>query len=194
MKFAAVLAISFHGIARPGEPLAAFRSELVLPSDMLDDSLQVCYLKILKPKTRKRGKGVVQHLSISEAEIVNFLEKIYRTSTGEERIFECTPSAFRRRWDAILKALLVPKEAALTPGGLRGGGCVHAFQNGVDLPHLLWKMRIKHLQTLESYLQECAASTVVSELPPASRNKIRAAASLTSAFLCCFEQPPIRKP
>ena len=182
-RFAAVLALGFHGIARPGEPLSAYRKELILPRDMMEEGKNVVYLKILKPKTRHRGRGVVQHLSIQDAEIVSFLDKIYKDSFASERLLDASLSAFRRRWDAILAALGIPKEAGLTPGGVRGGGCVHAFQCGVDLPRLLWKMRIKHLQTLESYLQECVASTVIPELPATARDRIRCAAALTSALL-----------
>lgn len=181
-RFAAMLPLAFLGISRPGEPLAAFRSELVLPKDMLDETQQVAYLKILKPKTRRRGKGVVQHISVQDPEAISFLDKLYGGRPKTERLFECSPSAFRRRWDSILRALSVPKSAGLTPGGVRGGGCVYAFQTGTDLPRLLWKMRIKHLQTLESYLQECAASTVVCELPAEARERIRSA-SLLAPFL-----------
>eukprot|EP00435_Cladocopium_sp_Y103_P073431 s469_g43.t1 len=177
-RFAAVLALGFCGIARPGEPLSACRRELILPRDMMDDSIQVAYLKILKPKTRHRGRGVVQHISVHDREIIQFLDATYKSCLANERLLDASPSAFRRRWDAILSALGIPTAVGLTPGGVRGGGCVHAFQCGMDLPRLLWRMRIKHLQTLESYLQECAASTVLPELPATSRDRIRSAAAL----------------
>ena len=95
-----------------------------------------------------------------------------------ERLFDCSSAAFRRRWDTILKSLKIPKDPGLTPGGVRGGGCVYAFQNGMSLPMLLWRMRIKHLQALESYLQEVVASTVVSELPVEARQSVSSAAAL----------------
>ena len=183
LRFAAMLILAFLGICRPGEPLVAFRSELVLPRDMLDETQQTAYLKILKPKTRRRGKGVVQHISLTDGEAIQFLDSLYKDRPKSERLFDCSASAFRRRWDAILKALSIPKSAGLTPGGIRGGGCVYAFQTGTDLPRLLWKMRIKHLQTLESYLQECSASTVVCELPASARDKIRSASALASFLL-----------
>lgn len=172
--------LGFLGIARPGEPLAAFRRELVLPRDMLSDDDKVAYLKIVKPKTRFRGGGRTQHLSVHEHEAGRFLDSAFGAASGS-----CSPSAFSRRWDMILAALRIPKSFGLTPGGVRGGGCVYAFQSGVSLPTLLWRMRIKHLQTLESYLQEVVASTVVSELPDDARQCVASAASLAPVLSRC---------
>eukprot|EP00438_Fugacium_kawagutii_P006915 Skav203581 [mRNA] locus=scaffold935:89412:94199:+ [translate_table: standard] len=182
-RFAGILSLGFLGIARPGEPLRATRGELVLPRDTLSDCAQVAYLKILKPKTRQRGRGKIQHISIHDARFITFLDKVFGLDEAHVRLLDCTPSAFRRRWDAVLHALAVPKASGLTPGGVRGGGCVHAFQTGVDISMLLWRMRIKHMQTLESYLQEVVASTVVAELPLEARRKISAAASMTFFFM-----------
>eukprot|EP00438_Fugacium_kawagutii_P022650 Skav224874 [mRNA] locus=scaffold1112:121111:123981:+ [translate_table: standard] len=181
-KFAGILVLAFYGIARPGEPLSALRSQLVLPRDMLDEKL-VAYLQVLKPKTRHRGRGLIQHLSVHEAAYVVFLDRVFGDLPSDSRLYRCTPGSFRRRWDAVLKALMVPPHAGLTPGGIRGGGCVHAFQSGLDLARLLWKMRIKHLETLEHYLQEVVASTVVGELPAAARSRISAAAAVLPFLL-----------
>jgi hypothetical protein len=49
--FAGILTFGFLGIARPGEPLAAFRKDLILPRDMLSEDGGMAYLRILKPKT-----------------------------------------------------------------------------------------------------------------------------------------------
>ena len=182
-RFAGILGLGFHGIARPGEPLRAFRSELILPRDTLDDSAKVVYLKILKPKTRQRGRGTIQHISIHNELFNEFLDRVFGMDPPHVRLLDCTASAFRRRWDAILTALCTPKSSALTPGGVRGGGCVHSFQQGTEIPLLLWRMRIRHLQTLESYLQEVVASTVVSELPLEARQRIATAAALSPHFL-----------
>lgn len=48
-KFVAILGISFLGISRPGEPLAANRSDLVLPSDRLDELL-ILELDLRRPE------------------------------------------------------------------------------------------------------------------------------------------------
>ena len=78
----------------------------------------------------------------------------------------------------VLKLLLVPDIAHVTPGGLRGGGAVSCYRKGASIPDLLWTMRLKQVATLEAYLQEVAALSVLTELPWASRRAIRSAASL----------------
>lgn len=184
------MTLGFLGIARPGEPLRATRSELILPRDMLLSVTQVAYLKILKPKTRQRGRGTTQHISIHNPRFIAFLDRVFGVDEPHVRLLDCSPGAFRRRWDAILSALAVPKASGLTPGGVRGGGCVHAFQQGLDISLLLWRMRIKHAQTLDSYLQEVVASTVVAELPLEARQKIAGAAAMVDHFPQCAPNAP----
>ena len=178
--FAAVLGLAFYGICRPGEVIAATRRCLVLPSDMMHDIEHVAYLRIEKPKGRRRSKGLVQHASIHHVEFINFLESIYGTTDKTCRLFYGSPSAFRKRWDKILVALRVSSAIRLTPGGLRGGGAIFAFRNGTDIYNLLWRMRLKHLGTLESYLQELIADTVMADLDVPARQRIRAAAMFVS--------------
>ena len=47
-----------------GEALAACRCDLLLPSDNFDNTMITAFLKIRKPKTRRRGKGRVQHAKL----------------------------------------------------------------------------------------------------------------------------------
>ncbi len=182
-RFASILGIAFFGIARPGEPLTAHRRHLVLPSDMMEPDAHAAYLKVEQPKTRRRGRGKVQHLSILDQEFILFLEKHFDGFPFSERMYDCSASAFRRRWDVILQQLGVSPELGLTPGGIRGGGCVHAFAVEANLPLLMWRMRIKSMQTLESYLQEVAANTILCEMPTRTRETIRNAAELYSFYL-----------
>ena len=53
-RWAAVLLGCFFTICRVGEFIKARRKDVLLPSDVLDDSL-VIYVKIYEPKTRRRG-------------------------------------------------------------------------------------------------------------------------------------------
>lgn len=182
-KFVAVLGISFFGISRPGEPLAAVRADLVLPSDRLDDLHDTAYLRVGASKSRRRGRNVIQHLTITDSGFVRFLERVFAGAKPHEALFCGTAAAFRKRWDTILSCLKVPKASELTPGGLRGGGCVFAFQSGIDMSRLLWRMRLKHQATLESYLQEVVASSVIPSLSLESRERFQAASSLASYLL-----------
>lgn len=140
-------------------------------------------MRIENPKSRRRGLGRVQHLSIEMPNFVKFLESVYQGDDRHEPLLRCSPSAFRRRWDAIIAALRIPPTAQLTPGGLRGGGCVSSFQKGVGIPLLLWRMRLKHQLTLENYLQEAVAESVLPGLPASTRERIAILASMFEDLL-----------
>ncbi|CAK9092920.1 Uncharacterized protein SCF082_LOCUS43720 [Durusdinium trenchii] len=141
------------------------------------------YLIVDRPKSRNRGTGRVQHSSIRDREFFDFLFHVFGPLEADQPIFNASPSAFRRRWDALLKALFIPKSAGLTPGGLRAGGCVSAFQESMDIRLLMWRMRVRHQITLESYLQEVTASSVIPELEPRSRKAIAEAANVLPFLL-----------
>ena len=72
---------------------------------------------------------------MQDSEAVAFLGAVFGALPPCERLFDCFPAAFRRRWDSILRSLKIPKDAGLTPGGVKGGGCVYAFQNGMKSSH-----------------------------------------------------------
>ena len=172
-RFAAVVGLSFFGLARPGEPLAALREHLVLPSDLLDPEVCRVYMKVSAPKGRRRGIGRVQHISVDFAEFIIFLENHLKQLAPGSRIYPGSFASFSRRWYIVLQSLAIPRSANLSPGGLRGGGAVWAFHRGSSVQELLWRMRLKQLSTLESYLQELAAHSVMSQLSVEARRKIR---------------------
>ena len=180
VQFSAVMGLSFFGISRPGEVIREVRKNLILPSDLLEDDKAICYLRLIDPKSRRRGKGRLQHLSLTDRTFIHLLEKHYKNQPEESQIYAGSAGAFRRRWDKVLDALLIPSSSGshLTPGSLRGGGAVWAWRNGMDLPQLMFKMRLKQQITLESYLQEVSADLVLPSLPEGTRSRISAAASL----------------
>ena len=182
-RFSSLLGICFYGISRPGEALRGLRRDLVLPSDLMLEGPSVAYLKISAPKGRRRGKGRVQHITISEPLFIGFLEKVYANSPLHQSLYGGSPNSFRKRWDKILLALDVKPSLKLTPGGIRGGGALYHFQQGLDLSRIMWKMRLKSISTLESYVQELLADSVMAELPTETRNRIKIAATFAKVVL-----------
>ena len=67
----------------------------------------------------------------------------------DERLFPLSPSAYRSRWDKCLKTLGLEGLVDVTPGGLRGGGAVAAYHCGGAIADIQWKLRLKHMGTLE---------------------------------------------
>eukprot|EP00434_Breviolum_minutum_P032179 symbB.v1.2.028460.t1/scaffold3020.1/size65267/3 len=141
-RFSGVLCLAFFGITRPGEVIRASRKDLVLAGDLLLPDSNVAYLRVGEPKPRGRGKGRVQHASIHEPKVIGFIEHIFGHVHKTDMLYGVSPNTFRRRWNHALQILLVPSEARLTPGSLRGGGAVEAYryQDGLaDCPQDLTK-------------------------------------------------------
>ncbi len=171
-RWAGVLLLGFEGLARIGEVLNATRMELVLPCDNLDSETGSAFMKIPHPKPRSRGRGKVQHIKVNRAEVVKFLEKVFSRLHPVCKLYPMSASAFRSRWDKIMQRLEVPKEKRPTPSSIRGGGAIRAYQEGESVLNLLWRMRLSHLPTLEHYVQELAAESLVSQLPERCRQRI----------------------
>ena len=174
-SFAAVTLLSFYGLGRIGEVLPVLRSDLLLPSDDWWNQSQAAFLTLRSSKTMHRRRGRIQHMKITDARAVSLLEKLYGQRPGGYRLFPQTPSAYRYRWNKLLETLSVPPEARLTPGGLRGGGAVQSYRSGVAITEIQWRMRLRHLQTLEFYLQEVGAASALASLSQTCASKVRTA-------------------
>ena len=177
------LLLGYEGIARMGEVLAALRRDLVLPSDLFDCGYNAAYLRVRKPKSRRRGKGRVQHLKIERPEVVQFLESCFSELDSFLPLFPLSASVFRARWDHLLIRLGIPKLSRPTPASIRGGGAIQAYRLGESIPSILWRMRLMSQTTLESYLQELAAESFLLQLPEAAKDRIRFLSSFFSKAL-----------
>lgn len=164
-RWAGVVMIAFAGIARVGEILQCQRRHLVLPPDLLDTQSNVAFLVLEQSKTSRRQGPRVQHLKIVDSYIVWLLERIFGSFEKDTFLFAGSPSSFRTRWNHLCSLLAVPPSCGLTPGGLRGGGAVESYRRGLPISEIQWRMRLKNQQTLESYLQEVAALSALTEMP-----------------------------
>ena len=170
-RWAGVLMTGFRGIARIGEPLKAKRNALILPVDMLDMSQHFFLLRINDPKTKRRGARV-QHTKIDSQLELHYVSALCFPLLPDEQLYPGTPNMFRRRWDFLLSRLDIPHSKGFIPSGVRGGGCVHAYQSGLSITDLMWKMRIRHTDTLQHYLQEASALVSLADLNPKAKTQI----------------------
>ncbi len=60
------------------------------------------------------------------------------------------------------------------------------FRASHDIAFLLWRMRLGTQKTLEHYLQEVVARSIITTFPPESRNRIKALSSLYPVMLRGF--------
>ena len=171
IRWATVTMLSFHGAMRIGEPLKALREDLLLPADTGLENLS-CFLLVRNPKSSRRGKGRIQHARIRDENTVRLAIYAFQKLSPTDKLYAGTNSAYRARWDKLCAALAIPQSLQLTPGCLRGGGCIFLYHQEVPVMNILWQMRIKQLSTLEHYLQETAAINIAQKLPMYSRTII----------------------
>ena len=169
-RVAAMLLLTFYSISRIGEVLRAAREDLLTPRDLLSER-QVLYLKIRNPKSRGRGPKT-QYSSCDEPEVVAFISAVFARTPSSEALYPSSASAFRRRFDALLKFLSIEKKHRVTPGSLRGGGAVWGHRQKIPIDELCWKMRLQHTKTLRYYLQEVAAESILPSVNDDSRQMI----------------------
>lgn len=115
-------------------------------------------------------------MKLTDRAAISFLERAVGHLDPSLALFPGAPAAFRKRWDALLVELQVPESQRPTPASIRGGGAIFAYQKGESVQDILWRMRLSSLPTLEHYLQELAADSLMSRLPANSKFKIRSAA------------------
>ena len=176
-RWACVTLACFYAVARPGEMLKARRCDVLTPEDLLDLEHPWLYIRVGKPKS-KRKAAKIQHVKLQEPGAVQFLQRLWRGLVPAEQLYPGSPAVYRRRWDRILQLLEVPSHVRLTPASLRAGGAISAFQKGTAIVDLMWRMRIKSQSTLEHYLQEMMAVSLLPTLSGKVRQRIRAAGCL----------------
>ena len=188
-RFAACLLLAFEGISRIGEVLRATRGDLLLPEDLMDADSTTAYLRIRRPKTMRRGKGRVQHIRVEGASAVGVLSGVFGQLDEFLHLYPLSSTVFRRRWDKLLDALLLPKSQRPLPSSVRGGGAIVAYRRGVAVQDILWRMRLVSISTLESYLQELAADSLLVSLPESTKHRIRSFASLYPVSMMSLGKP-----
>ena len=117
-------------------------------------------------------------MKIQEPDAAAILKGIYFRLPADTLIYPASPSAFRRRWDRLLQIAEIPVSCRLTPGGLRGGAAVWLYKNEVEVATILWRLRLRSISTLESYLQETAALSVLEPIQFCVKLKLKRVGSL----------------
>ncbi|OLP79985.1 hypothetical protein AK812_SmicGene39667 [Symbiodinium microadriaticum] len=120
-RWAATTMAIFFFVARPGEVLKASRDKLLTPDDALEPLHRWLYLRITAPKSRRRAARV-QHVKLDDVTAMEFTLSVWEKLPGPALLYPGSPSAYRRRWDKLLRMLGVPATAGITPASLRAGG------------------------------------------------------------------------
>ena len=179
---AAIWLMTWTGILRIGESLAATRRDLVLPQDCAP-GINFALLRIQQPKTRGVGARH-QAARIDPADVVMLLASTFGWLDPDVNLWNQSPSLMRRRFAAVQKALglSLVRTKSFAPfdlGSLRPGGATFLLHKFEDAELVRRRGRWISAKVMEVYLQEVAVSTFESGLSAAARRNIQ---RLSEAF------------
>lgn len=117
-------------------------------------------------------------MKVSDPTACRLLHKVFFRLPLDALLFAATHYQYRKRWDILLEVLSVDPALRLTPGGLRGGAAVYHYRAGRAINDVLWRLRLRNQQTLESYLQEVAALNTLASMSSTSRSSIKEFSSI----------------
>lgn len=78
------------------------------------------------------------------------------------------------------------RAGGITPAALRGSGAIYIYLECEDLPRVQWRDRGRQLRTVERYVQEVGAQTVIARLDWLSRCRIKELIDASSLLLQMF--------
>lgn len=182
---AAVIAMTWTGVLRIGESLAASRGDLVLPQDSAPGSWYALLL-IKSPKTRGRA-AKHQSSRIDPEDVVQLLSAVFGGLSRNEMLWPASPATLRRRF-CLLQAALGISAAGdgsypYSLNSLRPGGATFWLQSTEDAEFVRRKGRWLSTRVLEIYLQEASVSTYQRGLSTVTKSRVESLCRSFSSIL-----------
>eukprot|EP00434_Breviolum_minutum_P041149 symbB.v1.2.036602.t1/scaffold5201.1/size46531/4 len=161
-RWLGITLIGFLGMLHPSEMISLTRSDLLLPADTLSRE-QVFYVFIRHPKTVRFARK--QHCKVDDPLVLAYVSKVFGHLPPSTPLF---PGGTSQR------------DHGCTPAVLRGSGATHMFMDSEDLARVQWRGRWSQLKTLEYYIQEVGAQTILAKLPSSAHSKAEVCEMLES--------------
>ena len=185
-RWLGITLIGFPGMLHPAEFISLLRSDLFLPGDTLNETAAF-YVHIRNPKTARFARK--QHCKIDDPCVLAYVAKVFGALAPNASLFAGGTSAYRRRWDHVLGRLGIsvsmPSRRA-TPAVLRGSGATALCLESEDLSLIQWRGRWAQLKTVEHYIQEVAAQSLLAQMPPEDRAVVKLFADAAGPLLHSF--------
>ena len=172
---AAIWAITWAGVLRIGEVLAARREDLILPRDAAPGCFYII-LKIKLPKTRGRAARH-QSARIEPEDLVQLIDAVFAGLTPTEPLWNMSPSALRKRFNILQSSLGLGTgnrrdEFPYSLSSLRPGGATYWLQATEDAEYVRRKGRWVSTRVLEIYLQESVFATYTQKMTRESQSRV----------------------
>ena len=167
--------LSWGGLTRIGEALAALRSQLVLPQDV-ENTSDFILLQINEPKTRFRAARH-QVAKVDQPQLVRLIEIVFRDLQPQQKLWPFSGQTMRLRFQRLLEAnklspLPPPYTRGLDLGSLRAGGASWLLMRSEDSELTRRRGRWINNKVMEVYCQEVCALQFLPNLPKATKSLI----------------------
>ena len=168
VREAGILALSWGGLTRIGEALAALREELVLPRDV-EFSADYALLQISEPKTRFRTARH-QVAKLDQPQLLALIDLAFGKLKVGQRLWPYSAQTMRGRFQKLLAANkldLLPRKLArgLDLGSLRAGGASWMMMVSDNVEMIRRRGRCVSMKVMEIYVQEVSAVQFIPNLP-----------------------------
>ena len=180
---AALFGLAWTGLLRPGEVLAARRSDLILPRDAAPGTAHAL-LVIRNPKTRGRAARH-QSARVDPVDIIKLLDAVFGNLPGHVLLWQQSAATLRRRLEQIQErlGLIEAGKPAFDLSSFRPGGATWTLNTTENSELVRRRGRWLSLRVMDIYLQEVVAITYLPSLEPATRACIDALAAEFTTIL-----------
>ena len=173
-QVAGILALSWGGVTRIGEAVAAFRKNLLLPSDF-GWTIGYVLLQISEPKTRFKSARH-QVARVDQPQLVKVIELAFKNFSTADPLWPFSGQTLRGRFGKLLEALNLSGPLCggrgLDLGSLRAGGATWLLQASENSELVRRRGRWLNSRTMEIYIQEASALQFLPSLTPKTRELI----------------------
>ena len=186
LDVAGAIALAWGGLARIGEIFAAYRQNLVLPSDLGEGSGSIL-LAVREPKTRNTAARH-QALRVDQPQLVQVVTIAFERLIPAQKLWPLSPSTFRTRFAKLTAALSLDdlegtRIKPLDLGSMRAGGATWLLQTTEDGELVRRRGRWINTKVMDIYIQEVSSVLFLPRLPKRVRDKVLQAASAFPAML-----------
>ena len=160
---------------RPGEFLAATRSDLLLPKDV-GDTISFAILSIREPKTRNvAARHQAARLDIPD--LLQLVQSVFYRLHGHQRLWASSAQTLRSRFKSILGGIGLDSSGsssgkALDLGSMRAGGATWLLETTENGNLVQRRGRWISEKVMALYIQELTANIFMARLSEPVKNKI----------------------
>ena len=169
ITFGVTLWLGFEGMLRPSE-LRISRKDITLPSQSALSFSRAAVILLRDPKNRAHF-GRMQFATIRSERLLAWLEWLCLDLPGSASLCPLTVPKMRQ-YLKLLTAQLHIGNLGFTLSSLRTGGATCYFMTGVPIDTLRFAGRWLSIHTLEHYVQEAVATSVMSRVKPSVSRRV----------------------